>query len=63
MIDRARTEMPMRPVEERVTSFNEIELGFSVELAIMEAGRCLQCKEPKCIEGCPAGVDCKAFIE
>jgi glutamate synthase (NADPH/NADH) small chain len=58
-----KTEMPLLPVEERVKSFREIELGFSAEQAIREAGRCLQCKNPTCIQGCPAGVDCKAFIE
>ncbi len=55
--------MPLLPVEERVKSFKEIELGYSVEQAIKEAGRCLQCKEPLCEKGCPAGVGCKAFIE
>ena len=53
----------MLPVEERVKSFKEIELGFSLEQAIKEAGRCLQCKNPSCVEACPAKVDCKAFIE
>jgi len=55
--------MPLLPLEERVKGFEEIELGYSLEQAIREAGRCLQCQEPKCIEGCPAGVNCKAFIE
>lgn len=55
--------MPLLPAEERVKSFKEIELGFTAEQAIKEAGRCLQCPEPKCIEGCPARVNCKAFIE
>jgi len=58
-----RTEMALLPVEERIKGFKEIELGFSPEQAIKEAGRCLQCKNPVCIEGCPAGVNCKAFIE
>ena len=58
-----RTEMPLLPVEARVKSFKEIELGFTAEQAIKEAGRCLQCKSPACVEGCPTKVDCKAFIE
>ena len=58
-----RTEMPLLLVEERTKSFKEIELGFSAEQAIKEAGRCLQCKDKPCVEGCPAKVDCKAFIE
>jgi len=55
--------MALLPVKERVKSFKEIELGYSVEQAIKEAGRCLQCSEPACVKGCPAGVNCKAFIE
>ncbi len=58
-----KTEMPLLPLRERVKSFKEIELGFTPEQAIREAGRCLQCKNPACIQGCPAAVDCKAFIE
>lgn len=58
-----KTDMPMLPVEQRTKSFEEIEQGFSPEQAIKEAGRCLQCKQPVCIDGCPAKVDCKAFIE
>ncbi len=55
--------MALLPVGERIKSFKEIELGYSVEQAIKEAGRCLQCSEPVCSKGCPAGVNCKAFIE
>ena len=58
-----KTEMPMLSPEERAKSFKEIEQGFTAEQAIKEAGRCLQCEKPACIEGCPAKVDCKAFIE
>ncbi len=58
-----QTKMPLLPVDERVKSFKEIELGYSPEQAIKEAGRCLQCNDPPCIKGCPAKVNCKAFIE
>jgi len=58
-----RVDMPLLPVGERTKSFKEIELGYSVEQAIKEAGRCLQCEDPECEKGCPAGVKCKAFIE
>jgi len=50
-------------LEERVKSFFEVALGFSEEEAKEEASRCLQCKEPPCIKGCPVGIDIPAFIK
>lgn len=49
--------------EERAGSFDEVCLGYSKEEMLAEASRCLQCKDPKCIEGCPANVDIKSFIQ
>ena len=46
----------------RVKSFEEVVQGFSEEEALQEAGRCIQCKNPQCISGCPVGIDIKAFI-
>ncbi|HIE18377.1 TPA: NADPH-dependent glutamate synthase, partial [Candidatus Bathyarchaeota archaeon] len=54
--------MPKRNVEERIQSFNEVALGYSEEEAISEASRCLQCKVPRCVEGCPVNIDIPAFI-
>ncbi len=48
--------------EERIKNFNEVSLGFTEEQAILEAKRCLGCKEPKCAEGCPVDIDIPAFI-
>lgn len=42
--------------------FSEVVLGYSEEEALKEAGRCLQCKNPACIAGCPVGIDIKKFI-
>jgi len=39
-----------------------VALGFTAELAVAEADRCLECKQPKCIEGCPVTIDIPAFI-
>ncbi|MBI5145132.1 MAG: dihydropyrimidine dehydrogenase, partial [Candidatus Omnitrophica bacterium] len=47
---------------ERINSFQEVVLGYSEEEALKEAARCLQCKDPKCISGCPVGIDIKKFI-
>ncbi|MDD5138544.1 MAG: NAD(P)-binding protein, partial [Candidatus Omnitrophica bacterium] len=46
----------------RARDFEEVVLGFSEQEALEEASRCLQCKDPKCIAGCPVGIDIKAFI-
>ena len=46
--------VPLLSLEKRKTTFNEVELGFTLEEAINEANRCIQCKNPKCVEGCPA---------
>jgi len=58
-----RQKMPERSAQERNKDFNEVNLGFNAELARLEASRCLQCKNPKCMEGCPVGVDIKKFLE
>lgn len=46
----------------RNTNFEEVELTFTKEQAICEAKRCLQCKKPKCIDGCPVAIDIPRFI-
>jgi glutamate synthase (NADPH/NADH) small chain len=57
-------QMPkeLDPVE-RIKHFKEVTSGYDEESAIREANRCLQCKKPVCIEGCPIGNDIPAFIE
>jgi len=47
---------------ERIKGFEEVLLGYSEGQALAEAGRCLQCKDPTCIPGCPVGIDIKKFI-
>ena len=54
--------MPMQDAAARVKNFDEVPLGYSPETAMLEAGRCLQCKDPKCIAGCPVKIDIPAFI-
>jgi len=48
---------------ERIKNFKEVTSGFEEETAILEANRCLQCKKPTCIAGCPIGNNIPAFIE
>ncbi|HOP85007.1 MAG TPA: NADPH-dependent glutamate synthase [Syntrophorhabdaceae bacterium] len=61
-IDLDRTEMPKQPPEIRRHNFNEVALGYTEELAIKEAKRCLQCKKPRCKTGCPVEIDIPDFI-
>ena len=58
----ARQEMPQQEGSARVQNFTEVNLGFTEELAKMEALRCLQCPKPTCIEGCPVGIKIGDFI-
>ena len=58
-----RQKMPEQDPILRSKNFNEVNLGYSVEIAKTEAGRCLQCDKPLCIEGCPVNVDIPGFIK
>ena len=46
----------------RATSFEEVVLGYDEQETLVEAQRCIQCKNPTCIDGCPVGIDIKKFI-
>jgi len=56
-------EMPKQTPEERIHNFFEVAKGYTDEMAIEEATRCLQCKNPQCIKGCPVGINIPAFIK
>jgi len=58
-----RHEMPVQDAVIRRGNFDEVALGYPEDLARREAERCLQCKEPKCVEGCPVGVLIPQFIK
>jgi len=58
-----RHEMPNQDPFVRRGNYDEVALGYSLETAKEEAERCLQCKEPKCVEGCPVGVMIPQFIK
>ncbi len=47
----------------RATNFDEVCLGYTEEEAVKEAERCLNCKNPKCVGGCPVSINIPAFIE
>jgi glutamate synthase (NADPH/NADH) small chain len=58
-----KQKMPEQDAKVRAKNFKEVPFGYSPELAQLEASRCLQCKKPKCIEGCPVEIDIPAFIK
>ncbi len=57
-----RQSMPRQKPEVRRRNFNEVALGYTMEQAVAEAERCLQCKKPVCIDGCPVQVRIPEFI-
>ncbi len=57
-----RAPMPQQPPEVRRHNFKEVALGLDLEAALHEAERCLRCKKPRCIPGCPVGIDIPGFI-
>jgi len=58
------TKTPMReqPPKERIRNYDEVPFGYSPFEAMAEASRCLMCKNPKCVEGCPVEIDIPGFI-
>lgn len=58
-----RVPMPCQPPKERAHNFMEVALGYTGEMALEEALRCLQCKKPRCVTGCPVEVPIRDFIK
>lgn len=57
-----RTDMPKQSPHIRRRNFNEVAHGYTRELAVQEARRCLQCKKPLCVDGCPVEINIPGFI-
>ena len=58
-----RNAMPEQPADIRNKNFEEVALGYTKEMAIDEAQRCLNCPKPRCVEGCPVNVEIPKFIK
>ncbi|MEK7448635.1 MAG: NADPH-dependent glutamate synthase [Planctomycetota bacterium] len=58
-----RQQVPEQDPKKRRYNFDEVPFGFTPELAMKEAGRCLQCKKPLCMDGCPVQINIPAFIK
>ena len=58
------TRVPVREqdAKQRATNFEEVCLGYNEEEAVAEASRCLNCKKPMCVTGCPVSIDIPSFI-
>jgi glutamate synthase (NADPH/NADH) small chain len=59
---KTKTPMPCRDADERSHSFDEVAQGYTAEMAIAEANRCIECKNRPCIAGCPVEIDIPTFV-
>lgn len=59
----SRQEMPEQAAQVRRRNFDEVPLGYNPEAARTEALRCIQCKKPGCVKGCPVGIDIPGFVK
>ena len=62
-LDLNRREMPKQSPHIRRRNFEEVAFGYTPELAVDEAKRCLQCKKPFCVDGCPVEINIPGFIK
>ena len=58
-----KTPIPEQPPQKRRSNFKEVSLGYTPEMAKQEAARCLNCKKPGCVDGCPVNVPIPRFIK
>ena len=58
-----KTPMPTQEPLVRAKNFEEVALGYTKEMAVAEAERCVGCKNPACVSGCPVGIDIPGFIQ
>ena len=61
-IDLHRMEMPKQAPCERKHNFDEVATGYTLEMALQESRRCIQCKKRNCVEGCPVNIQIPDFI-
>jgi glutamate synthase (NADPH/NADH) small chain len=58
----ARQDMPCQDAGARAKNFNEVALGLAEQAVRLEAYRCIYCKEPECVSGCPVNIDIPGFL-
>lgn len=62
-VEPKKHEMPTQDAKARACNFNEVALGYTAEIAVEEANRCLNCKNKPCISGCPVNIEIPDFID
>ena len=62
-MNKIKTQMRYQPAEERIHNFSEVALGYTEEQALIEADRCIQCKNRACVKGCPVEVPIPEFVK
>ncbi len=60
---KSRIPVQEQDKNERIHNFDEVSFGYALEEAIAEADRCLQCKNPRCVPGCPVRINIPKFIQ
>jgi glutamate synthase (NADPH) small chain len=63
IIQKTKNPMPLQDAHARARNFDEVALGYTVETAVLEAQRCIQCKNEPCVSGCPVEIDIRTFIQ
>jgi glutamate synthase (NADPH/NADH) small chain len=58
-----KVSMPEQSPKQRIKNFDEVPHGYTEEMAMEEANRCLQCKKPECIKGCPVNINIPEFVK
>lgn len=58
-----KTPMPVQDPDVRICNFEEVATGYTEEMAISEAKRCLNCKHKPCVKGCPVNIEIPGFIQ
>ena len=61
-MDPKKCPMPAQDPQVRRHNFDEVALGYTAEMAVNEAKRCIHCKNRPCVEGCPVGIKIPEFI-
>ncbi|MDI9520330.1 MAG: NADPH-dependent glutamate synthase [Bacillota bacterium] len=61
-LSNTKVEMPVQDPQVRAGNFQEVALGYTAEMAMEEAQRCLNCRHKPCMDGCPVRIDIPAFI-
>jgi len=63
IIQKTKNPMPLQDPHARAHNFEEVALGYTVDTAVLEAQRCIQCKNEPCVAGCPVEIDIRKFIQ